>query len=107
MLAQQKSNCEQFAQETHYKSATVGELLLLLFKKEHVSDSHVIGANCTQKTSDFICMFFPSFMPKSKAFPSLFAHLLFLKERLERLAVTLSPLQKRDHEQFTEVAYAN
>ena len=45
---------------------------------------------------------FPLFMPKSKLFPLLFAHLLFLKTDLSDLLLSL--VFKEQLEQFTPVA---
>ena len=63
-------------------------------KKSDVSDLLVIRMNRLQKQAicsknSYFHMFltvFPFFMPKSKPLKSLFAHLLFFKERLERFA---------------------
>ena len=51
-------------------------------------------------------MFIPFFMHNSKSLPSLFAHLLFFKERLEWFAHSRS-LQKSDREGFAQVAHDN
>ena len=45
-------------------------------------------------------------MPKSESLPSLFAHLLFFKERLEQFSSCPS-LQKSDCERFAQVAQYN
>ena len=100
-----KSNHAQFAHVPLYKRATVIHSLTLLFTKEQIAlvalfkksdviDTLVILADCLQKMSDtlenfvfFVCFWqiFP-FFPKNKSLPSLFAHLLFFKEGLERFA---------------------
>ena len=95
-------------------------------KKSNVSDLFVIRVNRLQKQSDllekfifFICywQFFPFFMPKSESLPSLFAHLLFFKERLEQFSpialykrATVSDLlrslmKKEQRDRFAKVAH--
>ena len=76
-----------------YKRATWVNWSRRFLKNSNVRNSLVMGANCLQKTSAslkkiiFFHMFltvFPLFMPKSELLPSLFTHLLFFKERIER-----------------------
>ena len=77
----QKSDCEQLAQVALYKRAMWvirSWLRKSLLKNEQITQK--IHIFCM-----FFCQFFPLF-PKSKLYPSLFAHSLFFKEQLERFA---------------------
>ena len=67
----------------------MSKLLSISLKKSDISDSLMIQANRSQKMSDslektyFSCVYdsFPRLFQKSNPLPSLFAQLLFFKDR--------------------------
>ena len=86
-----KSDREHFAHVALYKRVNRS---LLSLKKSDVSDSLLI------RIFHMFFTFFPLFRPKRELLPSLFAHSLFLKERLH----SRRSLQTSDCERFALVA---
>ena len=118
-----KSNCERFALVTLWKRVTVSELLLLLF-----SDSLVIQANRSKKTSDWLknnifsfvltVFQFPPFLCSRVNFSNLtlLSHSFLKSDRSDSLSSLFKKkrplanhsrhsLQKSDLEWFAPVAH--